>query len=293
MACPVAWGPEKLAYSNSTLLIAVAVTEDALSKAKVTSNKIVQQQGAALARQEEDLRQRVLALAENERRYSEFLGLLAHELRTPLAPIRNSLHVVKVSCSADADVQESLGIIERQLHVFIRLIDDLQEVSRIARGRIQLHKERTGLAEVVQSAVKTCRADLDAAEQQLSVELPSEPIYVEADASHLGKAFAMLLHNAARYSEPGGHVTVRSEVGKGQVFVHVIDTGIGIDPAMLSRIFDLFRQLNDPRAPSRGGLGIGLTLAKGIVMLHGGAIEAHSDGAGKGSDFVVTLPLIV
>ncbi len=264
-----------------------------MSEANVKSDKIVQQQGAALARQEEDLRQRALALEENERRYSEFLGLLAHELRTPLAPIRNSLHVVKLSCTADTDVQESLGIIERQLQVFIHLIDDLQEVSRIARGRIQLHKEKTGLAEVIQSAVKTCRADLDAAEQQLSVELPSEPIYVKADVAHLAKAFAMLLHNAARYSEPGGHIGVRSEVAENRVFVHFTDTGIGIDPAMLSKVFDLFRQLNDPRAPSRGGLGIGLTLAKGIVMLHGGTIEAHSDGAGKGSDFVVMLPLIV
>ena len=278
---------------NANLPVVAIATEIALSKAKPEAHKIEELRRAEQVQQEADLRRRMLALEENERRYSEFLGVLAHELRTPLAPIRNSLHVVKLSCTGDTDLQESLGIIDRQLHVFIRLIDNLQDVSRIARGRIQLHKEKTSLAEIIQRAVKMSRTDLDAAEQQLAVELTPEPIYVEADSVHLAKAFAMLLNNATRYTEPGGQVAVRSGVADGRVTLHVTDTGIGIDPAMLNIIFDLFRQLNDPRAPSRGGLGIGLTFAKGMVMLHGGTIEAHSEGAGKGSDFVVTLPVLV
>jgi signal transduction histidine kinase len=238
-----------------------------------------------------ELHQRIHELEDQQHRSIEFLGLLGHELRNPLTPLRNSLHFLTLACGSNADIQESLGIIERQMQVFLRLLDELRELSRIASGKLQLRMEKTSLAEIIQSAIKTCQADLNAAQQQLSFNLPGESVQVEADIALLVQAFAKLLHNAAKYSEPGGRVTVRSEVGKGVVKVHVIDTGIGIESSKLHEIFDLYRQLNDPQAPKSGGLGIGLTVAKEIILLHGGTIEAKSEGAGKGCDFLVTLPV--
>jgi signal transduction histidine kinase len=201
------------------------------------------------------------------------------------------LHFLKLACGPDADVQESIGIIERQLQLLMRLLDELRDVSRMARSTVRLEKEKTSLAAIIQRAVHVCQAELDAAEQRLVVELPGESVQVEADADHLAQAFAKLLQNAAKYSEPGGCVTVQTEVQENSVIAHIIDTGIGIDPNCLEVIFDLYQQLNDPHARTQGGLGIGLTLARDIVRLHGGAIEARSDGPGKGSDFAVTLPI--
>ena len=243
------------------------------------------------AGQAADLRRRVQELEDYQRRSVEFLGVLGHELRNPLTPLRNSLHFLTLACGPNADIRESLGIIERQMQVFLRLLDELRELSRVASGNIQLRKEKTGLAEIIQSAIKVSQADLDAAQQQLSFNQPAESVQVEADSALLVQAFAKLLHNAAKYSEPDGRVTVRSEVGNGVVEVHVIDTGIGIEPGKRNEIFELYRQLNDPLAPKTGGLGIGLTVAKEIIQLHGGTIEARSGGAGKGSDFLVTLPV--
>ena len=238
-----------------------------------------------------ELRRRIQELEDFQRRSIEFLGVLGHELRNPLTPLRNSLHFLTLACGSNADIQESLGIIERQMQVFLRLLDELRELSRIASGKIQLRTEKTGLAEIIQDAIKVCQTDLNAAHLQLSFNLPGDSVQVEADVALLVQAFAKLLHNATKYSEPGGRVTVRSEVEKGVVKVHVIDTGIGIEPGKLSEIFELYRQLNDPRAQKTSGLGIGLTVAREIVRLHGGTIEASSDGAGTGSDFVVTLPI--
>jgi signal transduction histidine kinase len=265
--------------------------ENALSAANEETNEHQRLPQAKSAGPVLDLQRRIQELEDQQRRSFEFLGLLGHELRNPLTPLRNSLHFLTLACGSNADIQESLGIIERQMQVFLRLLDELRELSRIFSGNLQLRKEKTGLAEVIQSASKLCQTDLNAAQQQLSFNLPGESVQVEADVALLVQAFAKLLHNAAKYSEPGGQVTVRSEVGDGVVKVHVIDTGIGIEAGKLNQIFELYRQLNNPRAQKTGGLGIGLTVAREIMQLHGGTIEAKSEGAGKGSDFLVALPV--
>ena len=267
--------------------------ENALSAAQDESDENQHLSQTTSAQQVAELRRRIQELEGQQRRSIEFLAVLGHELRNPLTPLRNSLHFLTLACGANADIQESLGIIERQMQVFLRLLDELRELSRIATGNVQLRKEKTGLAEIIQSAIKLCQPDLNAAQQQLSFNLPGESVQVEADVALLVQAFAKLLHNAAKYSEPGGRVTVWSEVGTGVVKVHVIDTGIGIESDKLNEVFELYKQLNDPRAQKTGGLGIGLTIAQEIVRLHGGTIEASSGGAGKGSDFLVTMPICV
>jgi signal transduction histidine kinase len=230
--------------------------------------------------------------ATDAHRYPEFLGTLAHELRNALAPIRISMHVVKLSTVTDPNVDESFAVIERQMRSFIALIDDLQDISRLARGAVVLQKMKIALADVLEGALEACRAQLESAEQTVSFEPPAAALFVDADPDRLQLVFKKLLQNAAKYSLPGGRVTVRCQPEGKLAAVHVIDTGIGIEPGMLERVFELFEQINDPKAYSRGGLGIGLTLARDIVRLHGGSIEARSGGTGHGSEFIVRLPLV-
>ena len=227
-----------------------------------------------------------------EHLYPEFLGTLAHELRNALAPIRISMHVVKLSTSSNPNVDESFAIIERQMRSFIGLIDDIQDVSRLARGMVAMQMGRIALADILEGAVTSSRAQLESAEQKLNFVPPPNHLFIEADYDRLQQVFGKLLQNAAKYSVPGGTVTIDCHFDGNQVTVRVSDTGIGIEPAMLDKVFDLFQQLNDPQALRRGGLGIGLTVARDIVHLHGGTIEAHSEGGGKGSAFVVRLPLV-
>lgn len=228
---------------------------------------------------------------DNAQIYPEFLGTLAHELRNALAPIRISMHVVKLSTAANPSIDDSFAIIERQMRSFITLIDDIQDISRLTRGIVVLRKSKIALADIVEAAIDSCRPQLESAEQQLTLELPPTSVVVDADYERLQQAFSKLLQNAAKYSLPQGHVTVRCQFDDKQATVRVMDTGIGIQPAMLERVFDLFQQLNDPEAHQRGGLGIGLTLARDIVRLHGGTIEARSQGPGQGSEFLVSVPL--
>jgi signal transduction histidine kinase len=224
--------------------------------------------------------------------YPEFLGTLAHELRNALAPIRISMHVVKLSTATDPNVDESFAVIERQMRSFIALIDDLQDISRLARGAVVLQKMKISLADVLEGALDICRTQLESAEQTVSFEPPPAALFVDADPDRLQLVFRKLLQNAAKYSVPGGRVTVRCQQEANQAVVQVIDTGIGIDPGMLEKVFDLFEQINDARAHQRGGLGIGLTLARDLIRLHGGSIEARSTGDGQGSQFIVRLPLV-
>ncbi len=226
-----------------------------------------------------------------ERRYTEFLGTLAHELRNSFTPISNSLHIVRLSCNPNPDSEESFAIINRQMRGFLSLVDDIHDVSRFARGLVALRMMRFSLAEIVDTAVDACRQQLESAEQRLEVVRPSQAVLVNADSQRLQQAFMKLLQNAAKFSLPGGRVTVQSESDSKQALIHVIDTGIGIEDGKLEEIFELFEQVNDPRALSRGGLGIGLPLARAIVHLHGGTVEAHSQGPGLGSEFLVRLPL--
>ena len=231
------------------------------------------------------------ALRDADRRKDEFLATLAHELRNPLAPIRNSLHILRVTAISDPAVERVRDIMERQVNHMVRLVDDLLEISRITRGKIELRRERVELAAVIGSAVETSKPLMDAAGQELIISIPPEPLTLDADPVRLAQVFANLLNNASKYSDSGAQIqlTVRRE-GK-QAVVSVRDAGMGIDAEMLPRIFDMFAQAQDSLPRAQGGLGIGLTLVRSLVQLHGGTVDALSAGPGKGSEFVVRLDL--
>ena len=240
---------------------------------------------------EEDLRRRVEQLAEMDRRKDEFLATLAHELRNPLAPIRNSLHILRMSGGSGPAAERVHEMIERQVSHMIRLVDDLMEVSRITRGKIELRRERVELAAVLRCAVETSRPAIDTARHQLAITLPSEPLILEADAVRLSQVIANLLNNAAKYTEEGGQIWLTARREEGEVVVSVRDTGLGIPADMLPRVFDMFAQVDRTLKRSQGGLGIGLTLARTLVEMHGGRMEARSGGPGQGSEFIARLPL--
>jgi PAS domain S-box-containing protein len=231
-------------------------------------------------------------LKEADRRKDEFLATLAHELRNPLAPIRNGLHLMKLAERDAATVERARGMVDRQVAQMVRLIDDLLDVSRIASGKIELRKEWVNLHDAVQSAVETSRPLMDSRGQELVVTLPDGPILLEADMTRLAQSFSNLLQNAAKYSERGGRILVTAQKGDGRVLVSVRDDGMGISPELLPYVFDLFVQEARGRRRAQGGLGIGLTLVKRLIELHGGAVEARSEGVGRGSEFLVTLPMV-
>ena len=231
-------------------------------------------------------------LREADRRKDEFLATLAHELRNPLAPIRNALHIMRLKAEDPATVEQARLIMERQLGQMVRLVDDLLDVGRITRGRLELRKERVELATIVKNALDTTRPIIEAAGHQLTVSLPAEPIYLDADPVRLAQVLANLLNNAAKYMDRGGHIWVSALRSEREVVVCVRDQGIGIPLQALPAIFEMFMQVEDSVERSRGGLGIGLTLAKQLVELHGGSIEAHSQGSGKGAEFRVRMPVV-
>jgi len=239
---------------------------------------------------EETLRQRAEELAEETRRKDEFLKILAHELRNPLAPIRNALQIIRMGAQDANLVEQMRAIAERQLGHLIHLVDDLLDLSRISRGVMHLHKELVNLAQPVRNAVEGVQPLIQERGLVLSVLLPAEPLYVEADPTRLQQIVHNLLSNAAKYTDPGGriHLTARQENGK--VVLHVQDTGIGIAAETLPHIFELFVQGERRLNRSQGGLGIGLTLVRQLVEMHGGTISASSEGLGKGSEFTVRLP---
>jgi two-component system CheB/CheR fusion protein len=232
---------------------------------------------------EEDLR-------EADRRKDEFLATLAHELRNPLAPIRNSLHIFRLAGVQDPTVARVTDMMERQVGHMVRMVDDLLEVSRISRGKIELRRERVELASVLRNAVDTSLPLIEAAKHKLHVAVPDEPLMMDADPVRLAQVFANLLNNSAKYTQEGGEITVKVHVENGMAVVSVRDNGEGIPPQMLNRVFNMFTQV-DTGSRAQGGLGIGLTLARTLVHLHGGTIEAMSQGKGKGCEFVVRLPL--
>jgi signal transduction histidine kinase/DNA-binding response OmpR family regulator len=231
------------------------------------------------------------AIQEANRGKDEFLAMLAHELRNPLAPILNSLHVMRLSDNP-AKVEASRDMAERQVRHMTRLIDDLLDVSRITRGKIRLRREPIELAPVIQQAVESTRSLIESRGHHLEVDLPAEPIHLLADATRLEQVLSNLLNNAAKYTEPGGHVWLTARREGAAVLLSVRDTGMGIPPAMLSRVFDLFMQGHATLDRSQGGLGIGLTLVRSLVEMHDGSVEVHSEGPGKGSEFIVRLPAL-
>jgi len=222
----------------------------------------------------------------------DFFAVLAHELRNPLAPIRNALQIMRI-VQDDGDGATSAAarvIIERQLRHLTRLIDDLLDMSRLTQGRFELCKERTSLNDVVQLALALARPQLEGKEHPLQIELASEELYLWADATRLGHAFANLLHNASKYSAAGTPIRVVSSAAADEIMVRVIDQGVGIPEGMLNRVFDLYGQVERAQDGTHDGLGIGLTLVKRIVELHGGSVTAASGGDGRGSEFSVRLP---
>jgi len=231
-------------------------------------------------------------LREADRRKDEFLATLSHELRNPLAPIRNAVELMRRAGRDPNIAERALAIMERQLHQLVRLTDDLLDMSRITRDTIELQRDRIDLRAVLRSAIETIEPLSHGAEHTLIIELPPLPLWVYADFTRLAQAFVNILNNAVKYTDRGGRITISVSVEAGEAMIALRDTGIGIEPALLPRIFDMFVQI-DPASPrARSGLGIGLALARRLVELHEGSIEARSDGPGAGATFIVRLPLV-
>ena len=232
------------------------------------------------------------ALREADRRKDEFLATLAHELRNPLAPIRSAVEILKLKDSPDATSRRARDLIERQLQHLVRLVDDLMDRNRITLGRLHLRRERLDLVRVLEQATECARHNLQCAEKALTWEPPPEPIYLDADPVRLEQVFLNLLDNACKYSGRGGRIGLTAKRDGTDVVVKVSDTGIGIPSEHLPHLFEMFVQMGAESPRSRGGLGIGLALARGLVEMHGGRIEARSEGSGKGAEFLVRLPII-
>ena len=247
-----------------------------------------------------DVARRVAAAVDNarlyqelrteDRRKDEFLATLAHELRNPLAPIRTGLAILRVARDGET-AEKTREIIERQLAHMVRLVDDLLDLSRVTRGKIQLERERVDIRSIVGAALEASRPLIEAAGLELTVRLPDRPVLLDADRTRLAQVVSNLLNNAAKYTERGGRVALDAEVDDGALVLRVRDTGVGIPQELLSHIFEMFAQVGQSVGRSQGGLGIGLTLVQRLVDLHGGRVWAESGGSGRGSTFVVRLPL--
>jgi PAS domain S-box-containing protein len=257
-----------------------------ISPVRDASGKIVA--ASKVARDVTQRKQAEAALRDADRRKDEFLAILAHELRNPLAPIRNSLHILRLTGQQELVAE----IMERQVNHMERLVDDLLEVSRITRGKIELRRESVEVAAIVRSAVETSRPLIEAGGHHLALAIPPEPLTLVGDPIRLTQVMTNLLNNAAKYTDAGGQIwlTVRREGER--VAISVRDTGVGIPFDMLPRVFELFTQVDRSASRSQGGLGIGLTLVKNLVERHGGSVQARSEGPGRGSEFIVRLPLV-
>jgi PAS domain S-box-containing protein len=230
-------------------------------------------------------------LATADRRKNDFLATLAHELRNPLAPIRHALQLLHLATENPELQQQARGVIERQLGQMVRLVDDLLDISRITNNKLRLRKERIELAAAIDSALETTRPLVEKAGHELTVQLPPDPVHVDADLTRLAQVFTNLLTNSTKYTENGGHISLAVERQGSEVVVTVRDSGIGITAEHLPHLFEMFSQGIPALERSGGGLGIGLALAQGVVELHGGSIEARSEGLGKGSALIVRLPV--
>jgi signal transduction histidine kinase len=237
-----------------------------------------------------ELLARADALAETDRRKDEFLAMLAHELRNPLGAIANASYVLEQT--VDGGQQErAAAVVKRQVQHLVRMIDDLLDVSRITRGKVELKREPLDLVEVVRQAIEGTRPALEARGHALEVALPAEPLPISADVTRLEQVLSNLLRNAAKFTEPGGSIAVAVRAEEGRGVVRVRDSGVGIPPELLPRVFDLFTQGEQGLDRAGAGLGIGLTMVKRLVELHGGQVEARSEGHGRGAELVVRLPL--
>jgi signal transduction histidine kinase len=249
------------------------------------------QQRNQIAAQRDELKSYAAALTEADRRKDEFLATLAHELRNPLAPIRNGLDILRTSPTAP-NAAEIRDVMDRQLSHLVRLVDDLLDVSRVSQGKIQLRKERVALSDIVKTAVDASNPLIIAGRHALRFDTPDDPIWLDADLMRLSQVISNLLNNAAKYTPEGGAIVLSTRQEGAEAIVTVSDNGVGIPSDMLPRVFDLFTQVRDNLDRSHGGLGIGLALVKQLVEMHGGSITAESDGPGKGSAFYVRLPVM-
>jgi signal transduction histidine kinase len=280
---------EELAQANAALkdekALELRALNDALERTNrdlAHTNTNLQAEIAERGRAEERLR-------EADRRKDEFLATLAHELRNPLAPISNALHLLQSGNTAAT--QDAMLIMQRQLRQMVRLIDDLLDVSRITRGKLEMRKRRIELRKLVDEALESVRPMLDSAGQTLHIEFPETPCFVDADPERLAQVFSNLLSNAIKYSDERSEIRLRVDCDGGIAKVAVADRGVGIAPTQLDSIFELFVQADTSLERSRGGLGIGLTLVRRLVEMHDGRVFAHSSGIGSGSTFTVELPM--
>jgi PAS domain S-box-containing protein len=248
--------------------------------------------GASKVARDITLEKRAREVLRNANRIKdEFLAILAHELRNRLAPIRNALEVLSIAGRVAPEAKRAVDLLDRQTKQMIRLINDLMDVSRISRNELKLHKKRVKLQDVLRDAFEVSRPLIDEREQGLAVSEPPRAIYIEVDRVRLGQAITNLLNNAARYTDRGGRISLRGERQGDEAVVTVSDKGAGIAPELLPHIFEMFVRAAPSPEGAQGGLGVGLTLVKRIVELHGGAVEARSKGRGKGSEFVLRVPL--
>ncbi|MFN2385097.1 MAG: ATP-binding protein [Thermoanaerobaculia bacterium] len=231
------------------------------------------------------------ALKDADRSKNEFIATLAHELRNPLAPMRNAVEVLHLKRPPVPELQWALEVIDRQMHQMTRLIDDLLDLARVTGNKLELQKSRIDLTEVLQAAVETSRPSIESCGHELSVDTPSEPVVFDGDLTRLAQVVSNLLNNAAKYTPRGGRIWLEALRDGSEAVLTVRDTGIGIRPEMLPKIFEMFTQADLSLDRSQGGLGIGLTLARRLVEMHGGSIVARSAGPGEGSAFIVRLPL--
>ncbi|HET9299209.1 MAG TPA: PAS domain S-box protein [Candidatus Polarisedimenticolaceae bacterium] len=241
-------------------------------------------------RAEEALRESEQALRDADRRKDEFLATLAHELRNPLAPLRNGVQIMRMAAGDPAAAEQCLAMMDRQLTQMARLVDDLMDMSRITSGKVALRMERVDLGRVVLQAVETSRPMIESRDHELTLDLTSKPVFVQADVVRLAQVISNLLNNAAKYTEPGGRITLLTRAEDGEAVVRVQDNGVGIPADMLGRVFDMFTQVDRALGRVQEGLGIGLTLVRRLVELHGGSVVARSAGPGQGSEFEIRMP---
>jgi signal transduction histidine kinase len=251
----------------------------------------LEQSNRDLEREMKERRDAEQALRIADRRKDEFLATLAHELRNPLAPLSNGLTLLRLAGNDPAIAKNARDIMERQLAQMVRLVDDLIDVSRISTGRLAVKKERVELQAVVRNAVEIVASFIEKRGHALQIDLPAQPVWIDADPTRLAQVFSNLLNNAAKYTDQGGNIAFQAALEESRVVVRVSDNGIGIPAEMLATVFDMFTQVDKSLERSQAGLGVGLTLARRLVELHGGTLEAHSRGQGQGSCFVIRLPL--
>jgi len=284
---------EQLAKANAALQAEKTRELLALNTSLHQANRELERANLALQGEVAERARAEQALKEADRHKDEFLAMLAHELRNPLAPIRNAVHLMKRKSLDDSQLQLSRDIIERQLIQLSRLVDDLLDVSRITRGKINLARRRVALSELVARAVETVAPTLESRSHVLEVVMPKRPFMIYGDPMRLTQALGNVLANAAKYTDNGGHITLRARRRRRDVELTIRDNGIGIVPEVLPCIFDLFTQLDRRTGRHQGGLGIGLALVRQLVEMHGGTVSASSEGPGQGSEFLIRLPLSI